>query len=254
MKLKEFCDLMETLAPRELACSWDNVGLLVEPDHEEIRKVLLCLDNREEVAREAVELGCDMVLSHHPGFFHGTKQVSYSDPDTRAEAILLRHGIGHFAAHTNLDSATGGVNDTLAKVLGLINIRPLEPENMGRVGELPCPMTLEELCALCKEKLHCTPMATEPGVEKISTLAVLGGGGGGEIASAVAAGADAYLTGEAAHHNILYARSQKMHLILCGHYETEKVVLYSLMERLQMASDDVQYTVTLQEGAPLRAF
>lgn len=254
MKLKDFCALMESLAPKELACGWDNVGLLVEPDHEDIHKVLLALDNQEEVALEAVRLGCDMVISHHPGFFHGTKQVSYSNPNTRAEAILLRHGIGHFAAHTNLDSAEGGVNDTLANVLGLQNIRPLEPENMGRVGELPCPMTLEELCALCREKLHCVPMATDPGVEKIRMLAVLGGGGGGEIASAVQAGADAYLTGEAAHHNMLYARAQKIHLILCGHYETEKVVLYSLKERLQMASDDVQYTITLEEGAPLRAF
>lgn len=254
MKLKDFCTLMEDIAPRELACSWDNVGLLVEPDHEDIHKVLLALDNREEVAMEAAQMGADLVLTHHPGFFHGTKKVTYTDPDTRAEAILLRHGIGHFAAHTNLDSAPGGVNDTLGALLGLQNIRPMEPDGMGRVGELPHAMTLEELCRLCKEKLCCHPMATEPGPEKISTLAILGGGGGGDIAAAAASGAQAYLTGEAAHHNLLYARARGIHLILCGHYETEKVVLYSLLERLQSAPNDVQYTVALSEAAPLRTF
>lgn len=74
MKLKDFCTLMEDIAPRELACSWDNVGLLVEPDHEDIHKVLLALDNREEVAMEAAQMGADLVLTHHPGFFHGTKR------------------------------------------------------------------------------------------------------------------------------------------------------------------------------------
>ena len=84
MKLKDFCTLMEDIAPRELACSWDNVGLLVEPDHEDIHKVLLALDNREEVAMEAAQMGADLVLTHHPGFLHGTKKVTYTDPDTRA--------------------------------------------------------------------------------------------------------------------------------------------------------------------------
>lgn len=254
MKLKDLCGLMESIAPRELACSWDNVGLLVEPDHEDIHRVLLALDNTEEVAREAAALGADMVITHHPGFFHGTKRVSYSDPDTRAEAILLRNGIGHFAAHTNLDAAQGGVNDTLAELLELQNIRPLPPENMGRMGELPKEMTLEELCRYIGGKLHGSLMATEPGAEYISTLALLGGGGGREVSDAAEAGAQAYLTGEAAHHNLLYARSRGIHLLLGGHYETEKVVLYSLMKRLQEATDDVQYTVSLSEKAPLRLF
>ena len=73
MKLKDFCTLMEDIAPRELACSWDNVGLLVEPDHEDIHKVLLALDNREEVAMEAAQMGADLVLI--PGYFYMRKKL-----------------------------------------------------------------------------------------------------------------------------------------------------------------------------------
>ncbi len=242
---------MEQIAPRALALDYDNVGLLVEPDHTEIRKVLLALDCTVLTAREAIDSGVDLLVTHHPQFFHGVKSIGFSSPLTGAAALLLRHGIGHFAAHTNLDAAEGGVNDTLAGLLALRDVSSLLPENIGRIGTLPEPMKLSALAARCNELLDSHGGYTGDPDGLVSRVAVLGGAGGGELEYVQAAGADAFLTGEAKHSQILEARERDLPLILCGHYETERVVLKSLRDRLQILAPDVQYTITLREKAPL---
>ena len=251
MELATFCACMGRIAPRELALDFDNVGLLVEPDHAEIKKVLLALDCTAVTAQEAIDLGVDLLVTHHPQFFHGVKSIGFSSPITGAAALLLRHGIGHFAAHTNLDAAEGGVNDTLAGLLGLTDIRPILPENIGRIGFLPSPMKLSALVETCNKLLHSHGAYTGDPDRLVSRVAVLGGAGGGDIEYAQAAGAEAYLTGEAKHNQILEAQERDLPLILCGHYETEQVVLKSLLDRLQILAPDVQYTITLREKAPL---
>ena len=251
MELAKFCACMESIAPRGLALDFDNVGLLVEPDHTEIRRVLLALDCTTDTAREAIDLGADLLVTHHPQFFHGVKSIGFSSPTTGAAALLLRHGIGHFAAHTNLDAAEGGVNDTLSSLLELDDVKPIPPENIGRVGALKTPIQLSALVARCNEVLHSHAAYTGDPGRLVSRVAVLGGSGGGDIEYAREAGADAYVTGEAKHNQILEAREMDLPLILCGHYETERVVLKSLLDRLQILAPDVQYTITLREKAPL---
>ena len=86
MELKEFCACMEQIAPRTLALDFDNVGLLVEPDHTKIKKVLLALDCTTVTAKEAIDLGADLLVTHHPQFFHGVKSIGYSSPITGAAA------------------------------------------------------------------------------------------------------------------------------------------------------------------------
>ena len=251
MELAAFCACMERLAPRALALDFDNVGLLVEPDHREIRKVLIALDCTTITAQEAVDMGADLLVTHHPQFFHGVKSIGFSSPVTGAAALLLRHGIGHFAAHTNLDAAKGGVNDTLADLLELRDVEPIPPENIGRVGILPEPLKLSDLVHKCNDLLVSHGAYTGDPDRLISRVAVLGGSGGGDLEYAQAVKAEAFLTGEAKHSQILEARERDLPLILCGHYETEQVVLKSLMDRLQILAPDVQYTITLREKAPL---
>ena len=251
MELAKFCACMDQIAPRPLALDFDNVGLLVEPDHAEIRKVLIALDCTTVTAREAIDLGVDLLVTHHPQFFHGVKSIGFSSPVTGAAALLLRHGIGHYAAHTNLDAAEGGVNDTLAGFLGLQNAEPIPPENIGRVGVLPSPIKLSALVERCNALLNSRAAYTGDPDRLVSRIAVLGGAGGGDIECARDAGAEAYITGEAKHNQILEAREMDLPLILCGHYETERVVLKSLQDRLQILAPDVQYYITLREKAPL---
>ena len=251
MELAAFLAVMEQIAPRSLALAYDNVGLLVEPDHTDIKKVLIALDCTTITAQEAIEYGADLLLTHHPQFFHGVKSIGFSSPLTGAAALLLRHGVGHFAAHTNLDAAIGGVNDTLAELLELGSVEPVPPENIGRVGVLPAPMKLSELADRCDRILGSRAAYAGDPDRLVSRMAVLGGAGGGDLEQIQAAGAEVYLTGEAKHNQIVEARERGLTLILCGHYETERVVLKSLLDRLQILAPDVQYKITLREKAPL---
>ena len=251
MELAKFCACMDQIAPRPLALDFDNVGLLVEPDHAVIKKVLIALDCTTVTAREAIDLGVDLLVTHHPQFFHGVKSIGFSSPTTGAAALLLRHGIGHYAAHTNLDAAKGGVNDTLAALFELKDVSPIPPEDIGRIGTLSIPLKLSDLVGKCNELLHSRAAYTGDPDRLVSRIAVLGGAGGGDIEYASDAGAEAYITGEAKHNQILEAREMDLPLILCGHYETERVVLKSLQDRLQILAPDVQYYITLREKAPL---
>ena len=153
MKIENFLSVCEAMAPRALALDFDNPGLLVGPDHDEIHKVLVALDCTEAVAREAVNWGADLVLTHHPMFFSGIKRFTPCDPGTSAAYILARNGIGLFAAHTNLDAAQGGVNDALCGALGVINTRVIGNEGIARIGALSESTTLRGFAAHVQERL-----------------------------------------------------------------------------------------------------
>ena len=115
-ELKEIYGYLKELAPLELAEDWDNPGLLVDCGRP-VGRVLTCLDITGPVVREAQEKGCDLVVSHHPVIFRPLKALQ----EGQVPCLLLKAGISAICMHTNLDAAEGGVNDVLAKKLGLLN-------------------------------------------------------------------------------------------------------------------------------------
>lgn len=249
MKLHEFTALMERIAPRELALEFDNPGLLIEPDHADISRVLVALDCTKAVAEEAAEWGADLVLTHHPLFFHPVKKLAYSDPATAAACVLLRHGIGLYAAHTNLDGAHGGVNDTLCGLLGVRETIPFD-DGVGRIGQLKEPETLAAFAKRAELLLN-TQVRIAGDTEKlISRVAIMGGSGGSSVLLAAAQGADVLLTGELKHSDALDAQMLGLSLVVAGHYETEIVALEPLMKRLQNDCFDVQYKLSRADGSP----
>ncbi len=266
MKLEAFIPLVETTAPPCLAESWDNPGLLIEPEQREITKVLVALDCTLPVVQEAAQVGAQLVLSHHPLFFQPVRRIHYSLADTAPAWHLIRHGVGLYAAHTNLDSALGGVNDVLAQMLGLDQVRPLlQPgealseltQSIGRVGELPQPLSLQAFAAFVQRELHTTALFAGDPLQTIRRVAVLGGSGGDFLPQAKAAQADVLVTGEAKHHQGLEAHAMGVALIQAGHYETERPVLELWIKGLQLALKRVQCKVELivsgTQSAPFRA-
>lgn len=249
MKMQEFIAAMERIAPKELALEFDNPGLLIEPDHAEITRVLIALDCTKAVAEEAVEWGADLVLTHHPLFFHPVQHLLYSDPATAAACVLVRNGIGLFSAHTNLDAAYGGVNDTLCTLFGIREAIPFD-EGVGRVGTLKGPETMEHFAKRAETILHARVATSGAPGRMISRVAVMGGSGGGSVLLAAAQGADLLLTGEVKHSDALDAQALGMSLIVAGHYETETVVLEPLMKRLQNDCFGVQYQLSRVDGSP----
>ncbi|MBQ6235234.1 MAG: Nif3-like dinuclear metal center hexameric protein [Clostridia bacterium] len=252
MKLNAFCEKMESIAPKELALSFDNVGLLIGPDHDEIRKVLVALDLTVPVAQEAIDGGYDLVLTHHPIFWDPIKSISPDAYETAAAYLLIRHGIGHFAAHTNLDACSGGVNDVLAGLLSLENIRLLPPENLGRIGALSTPMPFSSFATFCETKLGVHGRFAGDPNRMIRTVAVIGGSGGGDVEYVHLAGCDAFVTGEMKHSQALLAEHLGLCCCVMGHYETEFPVLKPLISRLQRDENDVQYDLAHMGCAPLR--
>lgn len=125
---KAFLHMMEEIAPSRFAEGFDNPGLLLDMGQTEYAKILLALDLTLDTAREAIDLGADLLLTHHPIFFQAAKRLSVHEPSQQAALMLVRAGISHYAAHTNWDSAAGGVNGTLCKLLGLDNPFSLEPK------------------------------------------------------------------------------------------------------------------------------
>ena len=249
MKIHEFIAQMERIAPTALALEFDNPGLLIEPDHEEISRVLIALDCTTAVAEEAIAWGADLVLTHHPLFFHPVKRMVYSDPATKAACLLLRHGIGLFAAHTNLDAAHGGVNETLCARLGIREAIPFD-EGVGRIGVLKEKETLSAFAERVKITLNTSVRISGEADKTISRVAVMGGSAGSSVAVAAAQGADLLLTGELKHADALDAQTLGLSLIVAGHYESEAVVLEPLMKRLQNDCFGVQYQLSRVDGSP----
>lgn len=251
MHISDFTAMLEAVAPHALAMDYDNVGLLIAPDHDEIKKVLVALDLTARVAEEAVSDGYDLVLTHHPIFWDPIKSISPMDPETAAAYKLIQGGVGHFAAHTNLDACSGGVNDVLADLLSLEDVRPLPPENLGRIGTLKAPIPFSELCRLCETVLHTNGKFVGDPSCTVETVAVIGGAGGGDIEAVAEAGCDAFVTGEMKHSQALVAAHFGIACCVMGHYETEYPVLKPLISRLQNAKNDVQYDLTHTGCAPL---
>ncbi|MCM3738718.1 Nif3-like dinuclear metal center hexameric protein [Oceanobacillus luteolus] len=117
--------LIEELAPKEKAYSWDNVGLQIGSANQKATKVMITLDVVESVVDEAIEKDVNLIIAHHPLFFNPLKRINVDTPEGKIISKLIRHDITVYAAHTNLDVVASGVNDMLAKRLKLQNNKTL---------------------------------------------------------------------------------------------------------------------------------
>lgn len=125
--VKDIAAIIEGIAPRDYQESYDNAGLCIGSPLMEVTGVLVCLDVSESIVEEAISLGANMVVSHHPVIFSGLKSITGKNAVERIVLKAIKYGIALYAAHTNLDSVWGGVNDRLSNVLGLKNRRILSP-------------------------------------------------------------------------------------------------------------------------------
>ncbi|MBP5687674.1 MAG: Nif3-like dinuclear metal center hexameric protein [Muribaculaceae bacterium] len=128
MKVKEITDAIEAVAPLYLQESWDNSGMQVGDQDSEVTGVVLCTDVREEIVDEAIERGANMIISHHPLLFRGLKKIVGRSYQERIVAKAIKNDITIYCAHTNMDSAVGGVNFKMAEKLGMTGVRVLDPQ------------------------------------------------------------------------------------------------------------------------------
>ncbi len=222
-------DWLDGIAPFTTAEAYDNVGLLVGDTAAEVHKALFCVDVTREAVQEAVRLGAQLLISHHPLMFGGIQRIEYAMPEGRVLQALLADKLNVIAVHTNFDKAPGGTGDSLAQVLGLEDVKATG--DYVRMGQLPTALRLEALEALVRERLQSVVRRYGQGREPVSRVAVGPGAAGDGVEEAFAAGAQAYVVGEIKHHELLWATAQGLTVLEAGHYATEWVGIQALYER-----------------------
>lgn len=234
MKLNSIIEYLEQLAPTCLAEEWDNVGLLIGRNGEEISKILVCLDFSEDILEQAISEKCEMIVTHHPVIFKPLKALT--------NPLILKaaaNNICVYSSHTNLDSTIGGVNEALAEKLGLSDVAS---DEMLRFGNLSCELTTSEFSDYVKERLGVTALRVNTVQKTIKKVGVLGGAGADFMELAIKNNCDAFVTGEASYHVSQAAETAGIFLVCAGHYETEIPIVPVLCKRLSEKFSEIEIT------------
>lgn len=136
MKVSRLIELLDRMYPFALAEEWDNIGLIAGDSKAEVTGVLLALDVTRGVLDDAAASGCNVVVTHHPVIFRAIQKLNAAELQGGLVAQAFKQGASLIALHTNLDSAVGGLNDSLAEALGLTNVKPLVDSGRERFYKL----------------------------------------------------------------------------------------------------------------------
>ena len=230
--------VIEEQAPLIYQESYDNAGFCVGHPDTVVKATLLCVDVNEAVLEEAVRIGANMIISHHPVIFNGLKKITGATYVERMVAQAIKNDIVLYAAHTNMDSALHGVSWIMAKQLGLQDIKILslressEQSGFGAVGNLPDAMDVCPFFDLLK-KVFAVPCVRHSALlsGKVRRVAVCGGSGAFLLHDALAAGAQCFVSADLKYHDFFNADGQII-MADIGHYESEKYVLSIFYELL----------------------
>lgn len=266
--LSEWITALEAIAPLDLAASWDNVGLLIEPalaPGHSIERALLAIDFTPLVLAEAQETEAQVVVAYHPPIFAPLRRLTQRDPREQLVAATIVAGIAIYSPHTALDAVPGGVNDWLADGLGPGTRRVIEPASLeglpaasgqGRLVELDAPVSLDELAGRVKRHLGLARVriaraARHRSGEPLRTIALCPGAGGSVVAGATA---DVALTGEMRHHDVLASLLLGRSVLLTEHSHSERGYLPRLRERLlEQLPPGVEVVVSGSDREPLES-
>ena len=240
-KLRKIYDILEREFPSNLKEEWDNVGLMVGDLDCEISKVLVALDCTMDVIDEAISIGANLIITHHPFIFSPLFSIDYSLNIGKKIKKITDNNINVLSYHTNFDKAKCGTAYALAKILDLFNIKNLSDAefSLGRIGEI-APCSLEDFLNEVKIKLNIPNLKYIGDEEKIiSKVAVIPGSGSDFYKEAIECGADAVVTSEVKHHIAIECMECGIAIIDAGHFETENIALYEIESLLSCEVETV---------------
>ena len=262
MNVQQILDYVNSLAPSRMKYDWDNVGLLCGRRDQEVHTVLVALDPFLDVCLEAEAVGADLILTHHPLIFRAAKSVTTDDTVGQCVLFLAARGISAVNAHTNLDCAPDGVNDVLARTLGLTGVQVLNPQGtdeQGRPYGLLRAGTVEQqplaqFLAHVKQALGTPVLRYADGGRPVCKVAVGGGACGDAYAEALAAGCDTLVTADVKYNQFWDAHDLGLNLIDAGHFYTENPVCAVLAEKLQAQFPEIQVVLSKNHADCMKFF
>lgn len=225
MTVEQLAKILDNEIPTELSESWDNDGRIIIPDPEaEVTRVLCALDCTSVAIDYAVKNGCNVIVTHHPLIFKPIGSLTVNDSVGKRVIECVKRGIAVLSYHTRLDSIKGGVNDTLADLLGIENADAFLP--FGRIGDVDeqsfydfAKKTAEAL------SLDICSLGLVKATETVKRVAVISGCGKDEINEVISAGADTFVTGEVMHNHMIDCKELGLNLICGTHYATERIIV-----------------------------
>ena len=247
----DILNFVETIAPAFMAEEWDRIGLNCGRTTKEVNTVLVALDPSPDACDEALELGADLLLTHHALIWEGGF-INDQTQQGRTTLKLIENGITHINAHTNLDCAPGGVNDILAERLGLTDIQVIQPKGVDALGRPfgllrmgnTIHQSLEDFLSAVKERLGCRGIRYADGGRQVCRVAVGGGACASEMQQAIDAGCDTFVTADAKYNHFWDARNAGLNLIDAGHFHTENPVCSYLAKELRRAFPELKVAVS----------
>lgn len=252
MKLSKIISFLEEKFPTSLAEDWDNVGLLIGKRDSKITGILLSLDLTESIVDKAIEVGANLIITHHPVIFTSLKKITNDTLTGRKIIKLIESGISVYSMHTNLDSGKSGLNDFLGEnILGMKNGKILDPmENngreygIGRVYKLDESLNIEKLSNILKEKLNLNSINVVRSKEEreIKKIALVSGAGASYWRKAKKLGAQVLITGDIKYHEAMDAREENFTLIDIGHFESEWI-FSNLLESLLKKEFEIEISI-----------
>ncbi|EFZ37464.1 dinuclear metal center protein, YbgI family [Hoylesella oralis ATCC 33269] len=259
MKIIEVVDALEQFAPLPLQEGFDNAGLQVGLTETEVSGALLCLDVDEKIVDEAVSLGCNLIVSHHPLIFHKLAQISDTDYVQRTVIKALQNNITIVSMHTNMDNALGGVNHKIAEKMQLSNVEFLgETKSAGGViggsgviGNLARPLAADDFVLMLKRTFDVECVQANQLLRRdIERVALCGGAGSFMLADAIKAGADAFVTGEM-HYHEFFGHEQEIQIAVIGHYQSEQFTNEIFKSIIEDKCKDVRCYLTKTNTNPI---
>lgn len=258
----DIAQYIDSIAPGYMAESWDNVGLLCGDPQQTVHQILVALDPFENVCAEAVKMGADLIVTHHPLIFVAPKSITEDTSVGRSIRMLCRNNISAINAHTNFDCAPGGVNDVLAQALGLSEISVVSPVGRDAQGHpygllrsgTVSPTPLLRFLAQVKTALGTPVLRYVDGGNAVCKVAVGGGACASELMDAFDAGCDTFVTSDIKYNQFWDARDLGINLIDAGHFYTENPAAKVLADKLQEKFSEIQVSFSQNHADCMKFF
>ncbi len=259
--IEDVCQVLNELAPISTAESWDNVGLLVGRRERTVSRLMTCLTLTPAVAQESIARKVELIVTHHPVLFRGTKSVVADTIEGKLLLDLIEGGVAVYSPHTAFDNAKLGINEWLAQSLGLTAVEPLRlfaadtTEGSGRKGAFARPVPRREFLQRLTAVFEAGYLEVAwHGPEFVRNVGLACGSAAEYLDDAIKSGCETFVTGEARFHSAVECQSRQINLVLTGHFASERPAVIMLAKQLGERLPGVDCFASEEDRDPLELF